>query len=409
MKKIIALIVVFAMAVGVWGCGMANNGVNHLVGGSDVKGDVEDSILGDAMVEPGDVDIEGGEFEVDEAPEGNGQLEAGLLTAGEWKDLNNLEFWKKLLNRNDWYQLMENRNLYANKVVCVSVLGTEENPCFNVKVELLNKDGGVIYTGRTDVDGKAYLLYDLDNSGEEAYAVRVNSKAILLEGKTSIEVAMDAGVNVTELDLLFMIDTTGSMGDELKYLQREVEDVIKSVSKGNKALSINISVNFYRDKGDDYVVLDNPFYTDVDKVKEILEEQSADGGGDYPEAVHTAINNAVNEHQWREDSVKLCFMVLDAPPHSENDLNGIDNMLKKYVMDAAQKGIRIVPVASSGVDVETEFLMRSYAVMTGGTYIFLTDDSGIGGSHLEPTVGEYEVKPLNDLMVEVILSYCNVQ
>ena len=409
MKKIIALIMVLIMCFGIWGCA-SKDVINHFVSGSDVKGEYDGGVMGDVMDAPMEGSPEGGEFEIGVEPDGNGQSSAGLLTAGEWKDLDNLEFWKTLLNRNDWYQLMENRNLYANKVVNVRVLDSEEKPCFNVTVELLNKEGGVIYTGKTDVEGKAYLLYDLNNSGEEAYAIRVNSKEVLIEGQNEIKViATDAGVEVTELDLMFMIDTTGSMGDELKYLQKEVEDVIKRVANENEAISINISVNFYRDKSDDYVVLDNPFYTDINKIKAILKEQSADGGGDYPEAVHTAIDNAVNEHQWRENSVKLCFMVLDAPPHSSKEIKGIDDMLKEYVMDAANKGIRIIPVASSGVDVETEFLMRSYAVMTGGTYIFLTDDSGIGESHLEPTVGDYEVKALNDLMVEVILSYCKVQ
>ena len=409
MKKIIAMMMVLIVAIGICGCGVSSGVVNHLTGDSGFKGDYEGGILEDAMDGPFEAVPEGGDPGCEE-PDNNQQISAGLLTAGQWKDLKDLEFWKKLLNRNDWYNLMETRNLYSNKVVSVSVVDSEENPCFNVGVELLNKEGDVIYSAITDVYGSAYLLCDLNNSGEEAYAVRVNSNDILLEGKKEIIVsATEAGISVTELDLMFMIDTTGSMSDELEYLEKEVKDVIKRVANKNEALSINISVNFYRDESDEYVVLDNPFYTDINKIKEILKEQSADGGGDYPEAVHTAINNAVNEHQWRENSVKLCFMVLDAPPHSEKEIAGIDGMLKEYVMDAAKKGIRIIPVASSGVDVETEFLMRSYAVMTGGTYIFLTDDSGIGGSHLEPTVGDYEVKALNDLMVEVILSYCKLQ
>lgn len=411
MKKIIVLMLALVMAFGVWGCSGSKDVVNHLFSDSGVKGEVDGGFLGGVM---DDALVEGvpeaGDYEPGEVPNNNGQISAGLLTAGEWKDLDDLEFWRTLLNRNDWYQLMEDRNLYANKVVTVKVADSNETPCFNVMVELLNKAGDVIYTAKTDINGNAYLLYDLDNSNEEAYAVRVNANEILLEDHNEVKVsASDVGVEVTELDLMFMIDTTGSMGDELEYLQKEVEDVIKRVANDNRAVSINISVNFYRDKGDKYVVLDNPFYSDVEKSKEILGKQSADGGGDYPEAVHIAINNAVNEHQWRENSVKLCFMVLDAPPHEEDEIQGIDGMLKEYVMDAAEKGIRIIPVASSGVDTETEFLMRSYSVMTGGTYIFLTNDSGIGESHLEPTVGEYEVKALNDLMVEVILSYCKVQ
>ncbi|MGO4376125.1 VWA domain-containing protein, partial [Paenibacillus sp. MCAF20] len=56
-------------------------------------------------------------------------------------------------------------------------------------------------------------------------------------------------------------------------------------------------------------------------------------------------------------------------------------------------------------DVDTEYLLRFMAIASGGTYLFLTDDSGIGGDHLEPAVGEYEVKLLNDLLVEVINRY----
>ena len=71
-------------------------------------------------------------------------------------------------------------------------------------------------------------------------------------------------------------------------------------------------------------------------------------------------------------------------------------------MDA---GVRIIPVASSGINKETEFLLRSMSISTGGRYVFLTDDSGIGGGHIEPTVGDYDVEKLNDLMVKVATEY----
>ena len=72
---------------------------------------------------------------------------------------------------------------------------------------------------------------------------------------------------------------------------------------------------------------------------------------------------------------------------------------------AAEKGIRIIPVASSGVNKETEYLLRSEALLSGGTYTFLTDDSGIGHSHLVPTVGEHTVEFLNSMMVRLICEF----
>jgi hypothetical protein len=61
-----------------------------------------------------------------------------------------------------------------------------------------------------------------------------------------------------------------------------------------------------------------------------------------------------------------------------------------------------VPIGASGVDRGTESLLRQIDVLTGASYIFLTDDSGIGEDHVEPVTGLIEVELLNDLLVRVI-------
>jgi hypothetical protein len=97
------------------------------------------------------------------------------------------------------------------------------------------------------------------------------------------------------------------------------------------------------------------------------------------------------------------FLILDAPPHSDN--TQINDILHKSIIEAANQGIRIIPVASSGVDKDTETFLRTIAILTGGTYTFLTDDSGIGNSHIEPTIGNYQVENLNDCIVRIIKTY----
>lgn len=339
----------------------------------------------------------------------NHQFEAaaGVLTAGEWKDIENLDFWKKLLTRNDWYALMQNRNLYTNKIATVYVHDKDGNPCYNMLVQLLTNQEG-IYDARTNVNGYAYICYDPHNVGETAEIAIANDISVpIKDNKADITVDCTS-IDVEQLDLMFMIDTTGSMHDELLYLQKEVEDVITRVADVNKTLSINVSVNFYRDESDEYIIRPFEFTADIEKAIADLKAQEADGGEDYPEAVHTALNNAIKDHQWRDDSIKLMFFVLDAPPHSENEIKGINSQITETVQLAAEKGVRIIPIASSGIHIETEFLLRSWAVMTGGTYLFLTDDSGIGNDHLEPTVGEYSVEKLNECMIRVICEYCGV-
>ena len=134
-------------------------------------------------------------------------------------------------------------------------------------------------------------------------------------------------------------------------------------------------------------------------------QENAEGGGDWPEAVHTALDNAVSGHQWREDALKLCFFVLDAPPHTESELQGVNKSVTDSLTNAQELGIRIIPVSCSGGDQETEYILRSFAAITGGTFIFLTDDSGVGESHLEPIIGNYTVESLHDIIVRLIKNY----
>ena len=364
-------------------------------------GKKSDGMFDVAMPAPGEPYVE---------PKPEIQVGAGMLTAGEWKDLEDIPFWTKLLRDNNWYKLMENRTLFANHIVPVKVSDGDGNACFNVPVTLLDEKGAVLYTARTDIDGMAYLLYGLDGKEQTAQSVVVGQSVypVSADGET-VTVSGAAGVKATALDLLFMIDTTGSMTDELSYLQAELRDVIRRVAKSGEAFTIQLSVNFYRDNGDEYVVRSFEFTSDIDKAISQLSQQQANGGGDYAEAVHLALQDIVDKHQWRDSAVKLCFMVLDAPPHKEREISGIDRTMRASILKMAEQGIRLIPVASSGVDTETEFLLRNWAVMTGGTYTFLTNHSGIGNSHLEPTIGAYEVEKLNDLLVRVISEYCGLK
>jgi hypothetical protein len=201
---------------------------------------------------------------------------------------------------------------------------------------------------------------------------------------------------------MFVIDTTGSMGDELEYLKSEISNVIGTVSQNNPEFTINLALLFYRDLEDEYVTRYFDFTTNIAQQRQKLSQQTANGGGDFPEAVDKALSEAVAKNWSGDYATRLIFHVCDAPPH-----NGQENktLFFNSVKSAAQKGIRIIPVASSGIDYETEYLLRQEAIMSGGTYIFLTNDSGIGESHLQPTVGEFTVEYLNACIVRVVNEY----
>jgi hypothetical protein len=79
--------------------------------------------------------------------------------------------------------------------------------------------------------------------------------------------------------------------------------------------------------------------------------------------------------------------------------------MRAAVTAAAKKGIRICPVLCSGADTLTEYVMRQAAIYTGGTFVFVTDDSGIGGAHHDPQLPNVTVEKLNSLMVRLINGY----
>jgi hypothetical protein len=355
----------------------------------------------------------------DDDGDGGDDIPPGQLTAGEWSDLDNWDFWTGLIEGqnpdNDWSHMPDywGVNTLNRYPVIVKYNG---EPVKDIDVELL-QSGNPIWKTKTDNTGEANLFYSVfqQQTRQTDYDIKVtdgsNSVTVPLDDNATwqspqlIEISsgfLSKPIPDYTLDLMFMIDTTGSMWDELDYIKAELEDVIQTVNTDNPGLTIRMSCNFYRDYGDDYVVRSFPFTTNLSTVLNQLNAQSADGGGDYPEAVDEALMNAVDEqeHDWSDDAyARLMFLVLDAPPHHYSDV--ITNV-HTSVQEAAGMGIRIIPVAASGADKETEFLLRFIDILTGGTYVFITDHSGIGNDHTEPTVGDYEVELLNELLIRLI-------
>ena len=76
--------------------------------------------------------------------------------------------------------------------------------------------------------------------------------------------------------------------------------------------------------------------------------------------------------------------------------------MTQSISAARAQGIHLYPVASSGVDELTELSFRSAAQLTHGRYLFLTDDSGVGGGHKDPSIPCYFVTRLNDAILRMV-------
>ncbi len=201
-----------------------------------------------------------------------------------------------------------------------------------------------------------------------------------------------------QLDVALVIDTTGSMGDEIAYLQREFTELSSAIESAYPMAMQRWALIVYKDVGDSYVTREFDFRTDLNALRTDLAAQFAGGGGDFPEAPDAAFEK-LNAFQWREGAevARLAFWVADAP-HHDNKAMAMATALRATLA----KDIHVYPVASSGIDEFTELAMRTSAQITGGRYLFLTNDSGIGGAHKEPSIPCYFVTRLDHAILRMV-------
>ncbi|MFE8605698.1 vWA domain-containing protein [Archangium violaceum] len=326
----------------------------------------------------------------------------GQLTAGDWDDNLNFSFFQKYLTEAP--QGMPAHSS-ADRVI-ITVRDEDGFPVPNARVTVGDAAGKRL-EAPTASDGRLLFLPTYDGAqGTGSFSVTVSPPpgrpgtpvTTPVEGTAwNLTLPGARGVLPTELDVAFVVDATGSMGDEINYLKAEIQNIVDSVRGTYPDVSARFALVMYRDDGDEYVVRSFDFVSSESTFRGWLAQQSANGGGDYPEAMERGLG-AIHQLSWRTgNTARLTFLVADAPTHAENY-----QAFLREANRARLSGIKVYPVAASGVADEAEYLMRVAAQLTLGRYIFLTDDSRIGGSHAEPHIPCYQVQLLKHLLVRAI-------
>jgi hypothetical protein len=328
-----------------------------------------------------------------------------LLTAGEVNDFNKWKMWEDF-GESDFKIYAQQWQLYLKNRYSVQLQNELRFPVVGQLVYLVNvitKD--TVWKAITDNTGKAELWADVTEeklTQANYIIVTPNSTSIAFprlfkDGVNQMLVKKPCSIS-NMVDIAFVVDATGSMADEIEFLKLELEDAIRNTFDNFPSLNLNMASVFYRDRGDEYVTRKVDFNSDILKVLNFIKLQRSGGGGDYPEAVHTAMSTAIDSLSWSADArTRIMFLIMDAPPHDY-----AKKEMQKLIQKAAAKGIRIVPVACSGTDKSAEFVMRSMALATNGTYLFLTDDSGVGESHIKPTTDVFTTELLNNTFQRII-------
>ncbi len=344
-------------------------------------------------------------------PSGSGgstvQPQAGLLTAAEWNDHCHWRDFQIFVR--EYPAAFTRWQLNLQKRILIEVKNRSGCAVPGADV-FISAAGETVFEGKTLADGRT-AFFPLDVLADDTCTYSVTVRKGTAEVTTELKPVADNDQTWTLklpvcvhtekpiLDLVFVVDVTGSMSDELSYIQTELVDICRQIYSA-EIKDLRVGFVFYRDRGDEFVTRILGFSDDFEEAQQNIQSVRAGGGGDKEESVNLAMRHMLQKLLWRAgNSVRLCFWITDAAPHYYADE---EYTYHEGLAEAVKKGIKINPVAGSGMEREEEYFYRHAAVKTLGRYIFLTDDSGAGGSHLTPAVGAFDVKQLNALIVNAI-------
>ena len=132
-----------------------------------------------------------------------------------------------------------------------------------------------------------------------------------------------------QLDVVYLIDATGSMDDEIHVLKETLDAVAADITQSAANVSLRMGMVAYRDRGDAFITKKYPLTSDIDQLRQQIQDLSANGGGDHQESLNEGLHEAISHMDWRgSNTVKLVFLIADAGPHLDyqDDENYADEM-----------------------------------------------------------------------------------
>jgi hypothetical protein len=301
------------------------------------------------------------------------------LKAGYSDDNEQFNYFAKFLEQ---YAQVPRYELAIDERIAVRVLDSAGRAVANADLTVsVGQD--VLARAKTYSDG-LYYLYPIELGAPEAKTYSIQARA---RGATSVaEVSRSGprGVSIAlgsprlvpaplPVDVLFILDTTGSMGEEIERLRSTIEIISANITGLKPKPALRFGMVLYKDRDDEYDTRIVPFTSDLDAFQKALDETGAAGGGDDPEDLQAALSDAITKLEWSEDGIRLGFIVTDAPPHLDY---GQAYTYASAAREAKAKGIKLFSIGAGGLPLEGEYPLRQIAQYTQGKYIFLTYGEG---------------------------------
>jgi Mg-chelatase subunit ChlD len=254
---------------------------------------------------------------------------------------------------------------------------------------------------------------------DDSYGVRVicggqtRNGQLARSGRRDNEIRFDFARKVPKampVDVAIVLDTTGSMQGQIDRLKKTLKAIHFQLTSLPMHPDIRFGMVAYRDKDDAYQTQITPFTSNIESYQAMLRGLVADGGGDLPEDLQTALDVAMHQLQWRPDALRLGFIITDAPPHTNY---GQEYNYLEAMKESLGRGIKWVTVGAGGLGIDGEVIYRQIAQYTMGEYVFITqgevgDSEGSTGRASHHVGANYVTENLDQAIVRIVrreLSY----
>lgn len=120
-----------------------------------------------------------------------------------------------------------------------------------------------------------------------------------------------------QLDLVFVVDNTGSMGPYIQNVKTKILEIIRTIKKEELCHRLRVGLVSYRDHPPEetsYITKKFELSPETVLIEQNVMLMNASGGGDGPEAVSTALQ-VMNKMEFLNESAKIAVLIGDAPPH----------------------------------------------------------------------------------------------
>jgi hypothetical protein len=177
------------------------------------------------------------------------------------------------------------------------------------------------------------------------------------------------------VEVVFCLDTTGSMGGLIAGAKQKIWAICNQIAGGKPSPDLKVGLVAYRDKGDAYITKVFDLTDDLDQVHGTIKGFKAEGGGDPPESVNQALDDAVNKIKWSKDesTLRIIFLVGDAPPH----MDYTDDVKYPVTCEKACKLGIIINTVQCGNDAECKKYWLDICKKAEGSYVQIAQDGGV--------------------------------